>query len=87
MNLNGILVVSQKVFQREVLLQLLEQEFYLPSFLVNQGDFLRWQLKIVGDEPEQPTVFVDPIGYPPCPVFLLLLLAVIQDDLIVFQYS
>lgn len=35
LSLDGILVVSQKVFQREVLLQQLEQELYLPTFLVN----------------------------------------------------
>ena len=39
---DGILVVPQKVLQREVLFELFEKQFYLPALFVNQGNLFRF---------------------------------------------
>jgi hypothetical protein len=57
----GILVVSQKVFQGEVLFKALEHGLYLPSVLVYISYLVRFQFKMVGDEPVHFLVIVVPI--------------------------
>jgi len=46
---NGVFVFSQEVFQREVLIKLLEQQRYLPTFFADKSSLPISQVTIAGD--------------------------------------
>lgn len=50
MGLYGVDAFSVKIFEREVLFELFEKKFYLPSPFIYFDDFFRIKLKIIGQE-------------------------------------
>ncbi len=52
LRLDGVLAVAQKLLDAKVLFDPLEEQFDLPTILVQRGDCQRWQYKIVGQEYE-----------------------------------
>jgi len=48
--LDGVLAVAQKLIDTKVLFDPLEEQFDMPTILVQRGDCQRWQYKIVGQE-------------------------------------
>ena len=64
--LYGVLVVSEEVLQREVLLQALEQGLYLPAAAVDLAKHVCIRLEVVGNESDSsPSMIVLPLGDAP----------------------
>ena len=57
LSFDGILAISVKRLDSEVLLDPLEEQFHLPSGLVQQADGQRWQVKVVGEETKMAVFF------------------------------
>ena len=48
LNLNGVFIISEEVFQWKVLFELFEEQFYLPALLVNESYLLRFHIHDIG---------------------------------------
>ena len=59
LDLDGVGALTIKVFQREVLLQLLEEQLDLPSPPIDLHDFLRVHLHVVGEQGDEFHAFLD----------------------------
>lgn len=53
LDLDGVGALTIKVFQCEVLLQLLEEQLDLPSPLIDLRDFLRIHLHVIGEQGDE----------------------------------
>ena len=59
LDLDGVGALTIKVFQWEVLLQLLEEQLDLPSPPIDLHDFLRVHLHVVGEQGDEFHAFLD----------------------------
>ena len=53
LSFDGIFTISVKGLDPQVLLDPLEEEFHLPTGLVEQADGGGWQVEVVGEEPKK----------------------------------
>lgn len=69
---DGVLGLTPELFYLQMLLDPLEEEFYLPAVLVEVGYGYRLDVQSVGEEYELALGFFVPIDYPAYPVGIFL---------------
>ena len=78
----AVLCVRIEKVQLKILFYFFEQRFYSPSVFINQGDFFRRDIPIVGDEFVFPSLFVPIVNQSEAKGLFLFLLFIFQVNVL-----